>query len=122
MRQLSGPSIIISQDEVLPICRDGRVLLVDGKPVKQGAFNFQIQGNVQPLTGLDLLRVPELDRKTERFWVYTNERTNPLELNDKIARCGKNYQVENLETWGHPPNGYQKAQIVRIDVGPARTP
>jgi hypothetical protein len=123
MKGLFGPSRIMSTDEVLPVCREsGPPIIVDGKPFKRQAFTFEIQGNVQPLTGLDLMRVPELDRHTERFWVYTNEKTNPLQLNDRIVRCGANYQVERFETWGHGPYGYQKAQIVRIDVGPNRTP
>jgi hypothetical protein len=119
MKGLFGPSRIMSTDEVLTVCREGTVLYVDGKPVKQSGPQFQIQGNVQPMTGLELLRVPELDRHLERLWVYTNEKTRPLQLNDRIIRCGINYQVERFETWGHGPYGYQKAQIVKIDVGPA---
>jgi len=123
MKGLFGPSRIISTDEVLSVCREaGNPLLIDGKPVHRPALNFQVQANVQPLTGLDLMRVPELDRHLERFWVYTNEKVQPLQLNDRIQRVGVNYQVERIETWGNPPHGYQKAQIVRIDVGPNRTP
>ena len=123
MKGLFGPSRIMQTDEVLTVCREkGPPLLIDGKPVKQPAFSFQIKCNVQPLTGLDLLRVPELDRHLERFVLFNTEIQKPLNLNDRVIRCGINYQVENVETWGNPPNGYQRLTIVRIDVGPNRTP
>lgn len=121
MKQLFGPSRIISTDEELIVYREtGTPYLVDGKPVKKPLECFKIKGNVQPFTGFDLMRVPELDRHLERLWVYTNEVKRPVQLNDRVVRCGINYQVENFETWGHAPYGYQKVQIVRIDVGPNR--
>ena len=87
---LFGPSRIMSKDEVLSVCRENRVLLVDGKPVKQGITNFEIKCNVQPLTGLELDRVPELDRHTERFILYSTEISKAVQLNDRIVRNGFN--------------------------------
>jgi hypothetical protein len=121
VKGLYGPSRIMSTDEALTVCREtGPPLLIDGKPVQRPTQSFQLQCNVQPLTGFDLMRVPELDRHSERLVVYTNELSNPAQLNDRVVRNCLNYQVENVETWGCPPNGYQKLVIVRIDVGPNR--
>lgn len=122
MFQLGGRSRIISGDETLCVFRNGAVLLVDGKPVDRDVIMFDIQCNVQPLTGLDLLQVPEGDRHLEQYWVFANERSQAIELNDRVVRSGISYQVQKVETWGRPPNGYQRFRMTRIDVGPFKYP
>lgn len=121
MIQLFGPSRIISTDEVLTVFRESAVDLIDGKPVKLGLSEFKVKANVQPLNGRDLLLVPEGDRFKDQFWVYTNEQIKPLKVNDRITRGDFNFQVQSLETWGRAPYGYQRARIMRIDVGPYAT-
>lgn len=122
MIQLYGPSRIISKDEVLEVFRDSSVRLVAGKPVKGPPQSFKLQCNVQPMNGYELNLVPEGDRHTENLWLYTNELSTPLKSNDRVSRGGVNYQVQAVETWGHAPNGYQRCRIMRIDVGPEKTP
>lgn len=122
MFQLGGRSKIIWGDETLCVYRNGEVLLVDGKPVDRDVIDFNVRCNVQPLTGLDLLQVPEGDRHLEQYWVFTNERAQAIQLNDRVVRCGISYQVQKVETWGKSPNGYQRFRMTRIDVGPYKYP
>lgn len=112
----------MSQDETLKVYRDGPVRQVQGKPVKGDPTCYQIQCNVQPLDGRDLLIVPEGDRFKEMYWVYTNEVDNPVFVNDRVVRNNLNFQVQKVETWGSPPNGYQRCLICRIDVGKYKNP
>ena len=121
MIQLQGKSKIISEDEILQVFRVD-TQEVDGKPVQTTKLCFKIMANVQPVMGLDLLMVPEGDRFREQFHVYTNEIQKPVQVNDRISRNGINYQVQHVETWGDPPNGYQKLRMMRIDVGPNTSP
>lgn len=109
-------------DEELTVCRQAPPLYVDGKPTPQPFNSYKMKCNVQPLTGLDLMRVPEFDRHRERFVVFSSELDRPAQLNDRIVRAGINYQVETLETWGDARYGYQRLIISRIDAGPNKTP
>lgn len=118
MFSLQGKSQILSKDETLQVIREGQVELVDGKPVKRKVTTFQLKANVQPMRGLELLLVPEGDRYKETYWLYTPELAQALQITDRIVRQGVNFIVQKVETWGAPPNGYQKALIVRIDAGP----
>lgn len=115
MIKLQGRSQILQKDEKLAVIREGCVKYIDGKPVKSDISNFTIVGNVQPMNGRDLLLVPEGDRFKEQYWLYT---TNPIQINDRILRCGVNFQTQSVEAWGT----YAKARIMRVDVGPNATP
>lgn len=118
MYQMRGTSRLLTQDERLPVVREGLragedVVYVDGKPLKRAPQTFAIACHVQPLGGRDLLRVPEGDRFKEQFnvWSYATEH---LTVNDRILRLGRVYNVESAEFWGR----YVKARIMEVDVGP----
>jgi hypothetical protein len=114
MIKLFGRSQIITKDEKLMFYREGCVKFVDGKPVKTGVTNFWVAGNVQPLNGRELLLVPENDRFKEQYWVWTMD---DVQVNDRVVRCGVNFQVQVVQSWG----SYNQARIMRIDVGPYGT-
>lgn len=118
MWKLSGQSQIITMDETLLVTRQGStmgvdVTYVDGKIVKTDAIDFCITCNVQPMSGKDLLLVPEGDRYTEQLWVWSNQKQKPLLTNDLVSRKGLTYQVQSSEDWG----SYTRARIMRVDVG-----
>jgi len=128
--KLFGPSQILKHDETIQVIRTGSTIYRDGKPQKYDDIQFKLIGNVQPMNARDLLMVPEHDRFREQYWIYLNNRQFPvnmglniesitsLMLNDRILRLNVNYQVQSLEDWG----SYVKARIMRIDIGPNRTP
>lgn len=99
-------------DETLAVLRPDPSpgVIVDGKIMTLGKKRIEIQGNVQPVTGRDLLIVPEGDRSKEQFSIYS---AFAFALNDEVLRNGFVYQVQSVEEWG----SYYKARIMREDVG-----
>lgn len=131
MIRLWGQSQILKKDETIDVYRlPSTPYYVDGKPVQRERFLFQVIANVQPLGARDLLMVPEHDRFKEQFhvWVVNSQfktnmglsETGPAEIivNDIIQRLGANYQVQSTEDWGT----YTRLRMMRIDIGPNRTP
>ncbi len=101
-------------DETLLVVRIGKVDYVDGKPVRSNEEKYDLVCNVQPMNGKDLLLVPEMDRYKEQYWIFTPKLDCPLRLNDRVVRCGVNFQTQSTEDWG----SYIRARIMRVDVGP----
>lgn len=111
MIRLQGQSTIIAKDETVGLVRENCVEYVNGKPVKKAVQSFDIRCNVQPLSGKELLLVPEGDRSKEQYNLWTQAK---VELNDRIQRCGVQFQVQTVEAWG----SFYECRIMRIDVGP----
>ena len=119
MYLMSGRSQIINCDERLQARRDARtpgddVIYVDGKPVSRHAHAFEIICNVQPLSGRDLMLVPEGDRYSNSLWVYMQNGDVALDAGNLILREGIWYQVQSSENWG----SYTRSRIMEVDVGP----
>lgn len=114
MIKLQGKSQIINHDEKLKVFRVGKVTYVDGKPVQTQESSYEIVCNVQPMTGRDLLLVPEGDRHKEQYWLWCEQNQKAMEVNDRVVRGGINFQIQSTENWG----SYTKARIMRDDVGP----
>lgn len=131
---LQGQQVrIMTKDEELDVVRDLSAVYKHGKLQKYETLEFKIRCNVQPLNSRDLLMVPEGDRFKEQYWVYVQnyrpqpltangsnpyESTSSLLVNDRVSRDTVNYQVQSVEDWGK----YSRARIMRIDIGPERTP
>lgn len=122
MYQMSGDSRIMLNDEQVLIRRQaltlgGDTVVVDGKRIQRGYEEFLLRCNVQPVSGAELLQVPEGDRYNEMLWLYVADRERPLQVNDLVFRPADGwYQVQNCEGWG----SYTRAQMQRVDVGPLR--
>ena len=117
--KLSGQSQIITGDEVLEVQREGSdipgsIVYLDGKPVRRQPIIFTIVCTVQPLSGRDLLMVPEGDRISANYWVWSNQTQKPLKLNDLIRREDEVYQVQESSDWG----SYTRARMMLVDTGP----
>lgn len=125
MIALAQPSRIINSDEWLLFKREGttvndHVIYVDGKPVKRDPELFHVKANVQPVSGRDLLLVPEGDRYREMLTLYCDNFASGSipRTNDKVFRDGKWYQVQTAADWG----SYSNCRIMLIDVGPDSVP
>ena len=135
MIKLFGKSQILKADEVISVRRLLSVTYPSsgpnaGKPVQQAPQNFTVRGNVQPLTGRDLLMVPEHDRYREQYWLWVentkyavqsglNDESVPiLKTNDIVIRLGVNFQIQEVQDWGT----YIRGHMMRVDVGPYATP
>lgn len=118
MIPLYGRSQIMNHDEKLTVSRVGRTIYIDGKPKHMDTVSFEIVGNVQPLNARDLLLVPEGDRHKEQYYIYSEKSTRAMEVNDTVIRSGAKYQTQSIEDWG----SFLRARIMRIDIGPDRSP
>lgn len=111
--------------ETLPALREGAALYVDGKATKRNPTRFTITGAIQPLSGNDLLIVPEGDRFTEQYWVWQalSPGVTGIEVEDKLLREGKTFQVQMAKPWGDVTGGtgFIQARVMRVDVGPDAT-
>lgn len=117
MYQISRLPTIILNDEQLVVVREDTVVgpnttYVDGKPVKSNPATFSVRANVQPLTGEDLMLVPEGDRFHDQLMLWVAPGSGPLRENDKVYRGGRAYQVQTVEDW----ECYSKSRIAAIDV------
>ncbi|MCK5444380.1 MAG: hypothetical protein KAI73_02080 [Rhodospirillaceae bacterium] len=65
---------------------------------------FNIRAGVQPLTGLELQRLPTGQRQVARYKVYTNTALQTVELNpgqrpDLLTYKGQTLEVVSVEDW-----------------------
>lgn len=109
---MSGPSLIMNTDETLAVIRESSqvgagVNYVDGKPVQDETLyvRFNLVCNVQPLSGRDLLLLPEGQRFVDQFYVWSNQRDMALDTGDLVLRDGKTYQCQSTEDWGSYTRG-----------------
>ncbi len=103
----------IMQKMSFPVKREGRVTWEDGVSLAGDIQEFEIRGMSVPLTGRDLLLVPEADRFKVQIWIFTEE---DLQNNDIVVFQGANYAVQNVEPW----YWYKRARAMRVDVGTER--
>ena len=122
MYMLSGKSRIMLNDEEVVVRRQDATLgdatvVVGGKRLKRGYLEFALRCNVQPVSGDDLIQVPEGDRFDEQLWFYADDSQQPMAPNDLICRSGDGwYQVQMCEGWG----SYTRARGQLVDAGPLR--
>lgn len=115
----------ILYDERLLVVREGittgeTINYVDGKPVKRDPELFHITCMTAPITGEELLLVPEADRYLEQFNVYAvTSATSPMvHVNDKIIRKGKLYHVQGVKDW----ENFTESRMTAVDVIPSDMP
>lgn len=122
MHQL--PTLITDASPYVTVLREGAPNYVDGKPVKRNPLHFFAKGLLVPLSGQELLLVPEGDRKMEQYWLFQDpeqsvddkgvQRRIPLHNEDKFKLEDETYIVQNRKNWG----SYVQARAMRVDIGP----
>ena len=72
-------------------------------------------GNVQPLSGLEILQVPEGDRTREILNIW---KEFELLAKDIVIRNGIDFEVQNPVDWIQPLTrlSHKKVRIVKVDV------
>lgn len=101
----------LMQRMVIPVQRENKVDWKEGLPYSTCKEEFQIRGIIFPITGRDLLLVPEGDRFQQNIWIYTQQ---DLRVNDVATYAGQPYEVQNVSNW----DSYNQARAMRLDVGP----
>lgn len=91
--------------QTLTVIRPGTVTYVDGVATDAGdGSTFEVQGSLQPMTGRDLLVVPEGQRHQRRWKLYTTAELKTAESAgnqgaDRVVWQGKHLVVESRQAW-----------------------
>lgn len=120
MHHLLGRCRLMSQDERLPILREGKVIYRDGKPVKREIARFEATCGVAAMLGKELQLLPEGDRRREQFKVYQQPVFGEpkIQPGDKALRNGGVYVFEDAKDWG----SFVEGLMVHQDVDPNNPP
>lgn len=85
----------------------------DGFPIRPKVMKFNFVGNVQPVSGFEILQVPEADRTRKVLNCWTEFR---LEGNDIILFEGEEFEVRTVEDWTQQRLPHYKARLVKLDA------
>ena len=87
----------------------------DGFPASPQIENGSGKGNIQPVSGNEILQVPEGDRTRQLLNIYT---ATELRHEDVVIRKGIRYEVQLVEDWTMSGDciSYFKVRVVKIDV------
>ncbi len=92
---------------------------IDGAPVPNPPLTLVVQASVQPLSGHDLLILPEGERTTERIWLYTDTELQTASgalgtMPDVVIWRGIQYQVQRVDRWQETALAHFRAMAVRV--------
>ena len=93
-----------------------------GGAVENGRFRpgpsdtFKVRAMIQPMTGEQLLRLPEGERTRERIVIFTAEqlrttRQSEVAMADRVAYRGEQFEVESVEAWA----GYYRCIGAKVE-------
>ncbi len=76
----------------------------DGRYRFGATHTFRVRASIQPLTGEELLRLPEGERTRERIVVFTARRLKTATQAeaasaDRVEYQGNQFEVESVESW-----------------------
>lgn len=74
---------------------------------------FTVIGNMQPISGFELLKVEENERRRDPHWFWTKTRLRP---NDIVLRDGVQFEVMAVLDWFQQGLTHYQCRIVRRDV------
>lgn len=102
-------------DETLDVKRDlnNGLYSEDGYPKAQRIKKFQVTGNVQPISGFEILQVEEADRKRQILNLFT---ATQLEPDDVVVRNGVDFEVRTVEDWTQQNLPHFVCRLVRKDT------
>jgi hypothetical protein len=101
------PKLITKGERLCTRRRSGRY--EKGVWVSNDPVTAIFTANVQPITGKELLQVPEGERNREHLAFFTGYK---LAVKDEVERDGKVFEIHKVENWG----AYVKATGVLKDV------
>ena len=100
--------------EKICIKRRGQEDLIDGHWLKGQLIEFKdIEANIQPLKGTEVLQLAEGDRKKRTRKMFTP--SFEIETNDIIEHENIKYEVQVLEVWKGIKLNYSKCVLVKLE-------
>jgi hypothetical protein len=99
--------------EAITVTRSAQGSYVSGRFVPGAPTVTTAAGNVQPLSGKELLLLPEGERQRQVVKIYTGF---ALESGDIVTRAdGIQYDVQAVENWTAFAQPHFKARLTRIE-------
>ncbi len=80
-------------NESITVKRKAAGAYVNGHYVTGAESNYSALASVQPLSGEEILQLPEADRKRESLKMFT---PSEIKVNDTVTRAGRNYEVQKV--------------------------
>ena len=102
-------------DELITIERTVESIDNKGRPIEGATSIFENEkASVQPLSGQELLLLPEGERIRQNLWLYT---TFDILIDDIVIRNNKNYTTMTVEDWnyGHSNLSHYRARIMLVE-------
>lgn len=93
---------------------------VNGKPVPGAITNMTIMATVQPLSGDEILLMPEGERKSQYVTIFTDTLLNAPSTSpvgfyaDTILAFGQKYKVLVVEPWQSDVINHYKCKAIKI--------
>jgi hypothetical protein len=87
---------IIARGRTVVVVRYKEVEYIDGLPTKPEETRFDATASVQPVTGQELLQVPEGDRHREHIYLFTKD---DIRLDDTIIYAEREFEVQRVDDW-----------------------
>lgn len=93
---------------------------VNGKYVEGTTEEFYIQGSAQPVTGEELLNLPEAQRKRGVIKLYTQTKLNVVDTNNKrqcdlLEYRDENYEVHEVKDYSDYFFTHYKILLIKIE-------
>lgn len=87
---------------------------VTGLTRSRESDKFPARGSIQPLSGHEILQLPEGDREKKHLWVYTEFE---LKIDDVITHKSQEFETRFVECWDDSDKfPYFLARVEMIDV------
>jgi len=104
---MSLPSFTLTKTIPVQVFREGKPIVVKGRPVPGPEIEFTIQANVQPSTPKDLQLLPEADRTRESITLYmatpdlirTAREGADSHQADEVVYAGQRYKVMRVRSY-----------------------
>jgi len=98
--------------ETITLKRRAAGSYVNGHFVPGAESSSSIEASVQPLTGSEILQLPEADRKKEVWKVFSE---SEILANDTITKSSKNYEVRSVRDFSVHSISHYEAVMVLIE-------
>lgn len=108
---------LLNNDESFTVKRvreSNRYKYVDGFKVRdQFEDTLTVIGNMQPIGGFELMKVPENERTRDPHWLWTRILLRP---NDIVIRSGEQYEVTAVQDWNQQNLKHYQCRVVKRDA------
>ena len=102
----------LMENESLTLKRRASGSYVSGHYVQGSESTSTIYANVQPLSGEQILQLPEADRKKEGYSLFSEDE---MRVNDIIVRDSKNYEIQTVYPYQNQPIPHYEGVMIIIE-------